>query len=180
MDLTETKIAAEELYKGKSFSFSLDTVRLPDGKTVRKEVLHHPGGVAILAVVDGRLLAEHQYRYAVGEELIEIPAGKLDKIPGETPEEAAHRELLEETGYTADSFVYLGRLHVSPGVLTEALHMYFTDSVQKQESRDLDEDEFLEIEWIPLADIKTAIKEGSITDAKLLSALSMAEARGLL
>ena len=180
MDLTETKLSSNELYRGKSFAFTLDTVKLPDGNTVQKEVLHHPGGVAMLAVKDGSVLIERQFRYAVGEELIEIPAGKLDKIPGETPEAAAHRELREETGYIARDLIYLGKIYPSPGVMSEGLYMYFVDSLEKGEERELDEDEFLEVEWMPLETLKRAISDGTITDAKLLSALTMAEARGLI
>lgn len=180
MDLTETKLESLEIYKGKSFSFSVDTVRLPDGKVSKKEVLHHPGGVAVVAIEDGKLLVERQYRYPVGEVLIEIPAGKLDKIPGEKPEEAAQRELLEETGYTAGKLEYLGRMHVSPGVVTETLYIYFASSLVRHESRELDEDEFLEAEWMPLTEVMERIRQGELSDAKLLGALMMAEARGLL
>lgn len=180
MDLTETKLDSVELYRGKSFAFSVDTVTLPDGKTAKREILHHPGGVAIVAVKDGNLLIEHQYRYAVGEELIEIPAGKLDKIPGEDHEAAAERELLEETGYTAGKLEYLGRIHVSPGIMTEALYIYFATDLVRHESRDLDEDEFLEVGWMPLSEVRERIGKGEMTDAKLLGALMMAEARGLI
>ena len=103
MDLTEKKISSKELYRSPSYTFTLDTVRLPDGREHTREVFHHPGGVAVLAINEkGQVIVEHQYRYAVRQTILEIPAGKMDKIPGEKPEETALRELREETGLHLD------------------------------------------------------------------------------
>jgi len=167
MELIEQKISSEELYKSASYSFRVDSVRLPDGKTGTREVVKHPGGVAVLAIDDGKVALVRQYRYAIDRITTEIPAGKLDKIPGEKPVDAARRELREETGCIADSMEYLGMMYPSPGIITETLYIFYARRLQKTR-QELDDDEFLNVEWLPVDTLLKQIGDGEINDCKAI------------
>ncbi|WP_241499284.1 NUDIX domain-containing protein [Chromobacterium sphagni] len=118
MDLLEKKLTSELVYQGSFLNVHKDQVALPDGKEAQREYIVHPGAVAILALTPQReLVLERQYRYPAGREFIEIPAGKIDS--GEPPEATARRELLEETGYRAANWTYLGTAHPCIGYSNE-------------------------------------------------------------
>lgn len=171
-------LGSKTLYQGKSYSFSLDTISLPDGKKTQIEQLHHPGGVVILAVDgDGKILMERQYRYAVKCELVELPAGKMEK--GEEPLAAAKREFLEETGYVVDEISLLGIAYPSPGVVTEKLHLYYAKTIHAGE-RHLDDDEFIRLEWMEKKKVCDMIAQNAITDAKTICTWTLATLKGIL
>ena len=132
-DFTEIFVSGEELYAGKMFRVRRDLVRLPDGKTATREYLRHPGAVAVVArLADGRVLLERQFRYALGRDLIELPAGKLE--PGEPHLETAKRELLEETGYVAARWTRLGLIHNAIGYSDEGIEIWLAEGLEKREA----------------------------------------------
>ena len=141
---------------------------LPNGHTSVREVVEHPGGVGILALEeDGTVLLVRQYRYAFGRTLLEIPAGKREK--GEEPFVTAQRELQEETGATADHWLPMGQLIASPGCYDEVLYLYLARGLHYGETHP-DDDEFLSLERMPLAELVECCMSGEITDAKTVCA----------
>ena len=149
MELTEKTIDSREVFKGRIIRVRFDTVRLPNGKEGTREVVEHPGGVAILAIDStDRVLLVRQYRYPFERVLTEIPAGKRE--PGEPPFITAQRELQEEVGVTADTWTELGTLIPSPGCY---------------------EDEFLEPLRVPLDEAVRQCMDGTLTDAKTVAAI---------
>lgn len=169
-DLTETTITSEELYDGVVLHAFKDTVSLPNGKSSGREYLKHLGAVCVVPVTeDGCVVVERQYRYAVGQTMIEIPAGKLD-YKGEDHLSAAKRELREETGYTADRWTFLGEYLTAPAFSDEMISMYMAEGLHKGE-QDLDEDEFLDVIEVPLEELVDAVMTGKITDAKTQSGI---------
>ena len=174
MDLTERKLSREDKFAGRIVTVHVDTVELPNGGTATREVVDHPGGVAVLAL-DGEnnVLAVTQYRYPFGRVLLEIPAGKLDH-PGEDPYEAGLRELREETGAVPGRYRSLGRILPSPGCYGETLHLYLAQDL-KMEEQHLDEDEFLNVERVPFDEMVRRCLEGGIEDAKTVAAVLKAK-----
>lgn len=169
MELTEKQIASERVFSGRLIKVNRDTVSLPNGKTATREVVIHPGAVAIAAVTDeGELLMVRQYRYPAGQALLEIPAGKLE--PGEEPYDCAVRELREETGATAKDMTYAGYIYPTPGYNNEKIHLYLAEKLTFGQTN-FDEDEFLEIERIPLIHAYKMCENNEIVDGKTLSAL---------
>ena len=162
-------IKLHPLYRGSIIQLNLETVTLPNGKAIDLEIVHHPGGVAVLAEdAEGRLCLIRQYRHAAGGWLWEIPAGKLE--PGEAPELTAQRELLEEAGVEAGRWQKLGHTVTSPGILTEVIHLYFaTDLNHKTHAHE--DAELIEIHWFPLEQIEAMVQQGMIVDAKTLVGL---------
>ena len=170
MELAERKLSREDIFAGRIVTVHVDTVELPDGGTAIREVVDHPGGVAVLPLDgEGNVLAVRQYRYPFGRTTLEIPAGKLDH-PGEDPGEAGLRELREETGATAGKFQSLGELYPSPGYCGEIIHMYLARELNFGET-DLDEDEFLTLERVPFDQLVQEVMDGSIKDAKTMAAV---------
>jgi ADP-ribose pyrophosphatase len=148
---------------------ALDTETLPDGREVRRDVVLHPGAVAILPLIDADhvcLLRNH--RPIVGQELWEVPAGTLE--PGEPPAEAAARELAEESGYQAAKWTKLVELIPSPGVLSEIIHLYLAEQLTPG-PMNLEADEQLQPHTIPLAQALAWATDGTIRDAKTIIAL---------
>ncbi|HEU5138603.1 MAG TPA: NUDIX hydrolase [Bacillales bacterium] len=163
-DYTEKTISSEEIFKGKIIDVRLDQVELPNSKTGSRELVYHPGAVAVLAVTpEGRLLMVKQYRKPLERSLVEIPAGKLEE--GEDPELCARRELEEETGYRSDSLRYVTSFYTSPGFSDEIVHLYFSDQLVKGEPKP-DEDEFVELMEVTLEEALDFMENKEIYDAK--------------
>ena len=170
MNLIEKNISSELIYDGKVVCLRKDTVELPDGNTAIREYVHHIGAVCVVPVTDeGEVILERQYRYAVDEILVEIPAGKLD-FPGENWEEAARRELREETGAEAAELIDLGDYYGSPAIMGERIRMFLARGLTFTDQH-LDEDEFLETFRLPLSDAVTQILNGEIPDGKTQAAI---------
>ena len=177
MDMTEKTLTTQEIYKGRIIRVRRDEVLLPNGHTAMREVVAHPGGVGILALDgDGTVLLVRQYRYAFGRTLLEIPAGKREK--GEEPLTTAKRELQEETGAQADNWTSLGALIASPGCYDEVLYLYLATGLRFGQTHP-DEDEFLALERMPLAELVRRCMDGEITDAKTVCAALKAKNLGL-
>ncbi|MGP0585727.1 NUDIX hydrolase [Paenibacillus timonensis] len=166
--LVETTVSTEPVFSGRVISLQIDTVKLPDGTTATREIVRHPGAVAVLAVHEGRLLLVDQFRQAMGRCELEIPAGKLEK--GEDPAEAAVRELQEETGYRCDKLTHLHSFYTSPGFADEIIHLYLAEQLSAGEMS-LDEDEFIEVQEATLEEALDLIAEGRIADAKTILAV---------
>ena len=169
----EKQIASELVYSGKLLHIYRDSVALENGRTSIREVAKHPGGVCVAALEDnGDLWFVRQYRYAVGEEVIELPAGKLE--PGEDPDEAVVRELKEETGCTADRIDKLAAAYPSPGYTSEILHLYLARGLHHGEQH-LDIDEDLDAFRIPLDEAVRMVMDGRICDSKTQTLILMAD-----
>lgn len=165
--LVETKISSEERYKGSFLHILRDTVRLPSGKQASREYVVHPGAVVVIALLDdGRVILERQYRYPIGQVMIEFPAGKLEK--GEDPLRCGQRELLEETGYSATQWAYAGPMHLAIAYSTEVIHVYFAKGLSLGE-RSLDDGELLDVITARPAELLQWCGQGVVTDAKTLS-----------
>ncbi|MEE3394744.1 MAG: NUDIX hydrolase [Candidatus Onthomonas sp.] len=164
MDLREEQVSCEYKFKGRIIKVRLDQARLPDGKIAGREVVEHPGGVTVAALTDeGELLFVRQFRYPYMQELLELPAGKLE--PGEDPFEAMKREQREETGTFAETYTYLGEIYPSPGYCGEILRLWAC-RISGACEMDLDEDEFLEVLKIPLEEAYQMALRGELPDAK--------------
>lgn len=175
LELEEKTVSSRLIFDGKVVHLYKDTVRLPNGKESVREYVRHVGAVCILPLTDeGEVLLERQYRYAVGEVLTEIPAGKLD-APDEDPLSAAIRELREETGTTAREMIPLGDYYGSPAILGERIRMYLAKGLCFGET-DFDEDEFLEVFRLPLEEAEAAVLRGEISDGKTQAAILRAAA----
>lgn len=160
----EEKIASREVFRGRIFSVTEDRVRLEDGEESRREIVHHHGGVAVLALdEEGKVLLVRQFRYAFGQELLELPAGKVE--PGEAPEVCGRRELEEECGYKAGSFELLSVLYPTVGYCSEVIHIYLARDLVPCGQR-LDEGEFLSLERLPLEKALQMVLAGEVPDAK--------------
>ncbi len=157
----------KEIYKGKVVDLFVDELEI-DGAKVRREVVRHRGGAAILAEKDGRFAFVRQYRHPMGEEIWEIPAGTRDE--NEPPETTALRELEEECGLVAKNLRLIGRFAVSPGYTDEILYIYFADEFDRGTVH-LDDDEFLSFSWIEKEKALEMAESGEIYDGKTLFAL---------
>ncbi len=168
MDLTEKTVKKNYLYRGKIVSLRCDDAVLPDGKACKREVVEHSGGACVLCVKDGNVALVRQFRYAYGEELLEIPAGKINE--GERPEDCASRELSEETGLCAEKLELWHVLYPTPGYDNEKIYIYFARGVTQGEAH-LDEGEFLNVVFLPVEEALKRIEEDKIRDAKTIVAL---------
>jgi len=164
----EKTIKKHSVYEGKIINVRCDEAELPDGRPCKRELVEHPGGAAVVCEFGGKIAFVRQYRYAYGEELLEIPAGKLEK--GEDPMLAAMRELSEETGFRAERLSLLTVLYPSPGYTNEKIYLYAAHGVTRGESR-LDEGEFLDLEMIPAEEAFAMAQNGVLRDAKSVAAL---------
>lgn len=163
--LEERFIERKEIFDGHVLHTVVDTVELPNGKIATREMCLHVGGVCVLPLLsDGRVIMERQFRYPHGRIFLEIPAGKLN-FKGEEPLSAAKRELREETGAVAKKYTFLGELDTTPALINEKIYMYLAEDIEFFE-RDLDDDEFLDVEYIPLTELYSAVMRGEIKDAK--------------
>lgn len=164
-DLEEKQLSRERIYDGHIVHLVKDTVLLPNGKEAVREVCIHIGAVAIIPLLnDGRVVMERQFRYPHARVFLEIPAGKLDS-PDEDVLEAAKRELREETGAVAEKYTDLGVMIPSPAVLGEKITLFLAEGLSFGD-RSLDDDEFLDVELIPLSELYAMVMRGEIEDAK--------------
>lgn len=176
--LVERLVESRVIHKGRYLEFRLDTIERADGSRAERDVVWHPGAVAILAIdEDDRVLLVRQYRLPAGRALLEVPAGTLDVDPAsgvvEDPDVAARRELEEETGHRARSWKRLASFWTAPGFASELMHLYLaTDLTPARDDRlGPDEDERLELHRLPVADAIAAADRGEIADGKSLVAL---------
>lgn len=170
MDLNEKIIKSEILFEGSFLKMDRLTVILPDGNEATRDVVRHPGAVAIVAMVDdSNLIIVEQFRAALNKTLLEIPAGKLEKE--EDPLECAKRELEEETGYTSENVEYLGKIATGPGFTDEIIYIYKASNLVKG-TKGGDEDEFIDIKTVSLENLKKMVRDGEIIDTKTISALA--------
>ena len=170
---TEEELKSQTIYQGRIITVTQDTVCLENGKTAQREVVHHHGGAAVVPVgAQGEVYLVRQFRYPMGKELLEIPAGKLE--PGEDPCDAAMRELEEECGLVADKVVDLHPIYPSVGYTTEVIHMYLATGLHKTQSHP-DEDEFLDLLSYPLDTLVEMVMQGEICDAKTVAGILKAK-----
>lgn len=163
--LREEFISRESIYDGAVLHVVRDTVRLPNGEIAHRELCLHVGAVCVIPLLDdGRVIMERQFRYAHGRTFFEIPAGKLN-YSDEPALEAIRRELREETGAIAERYTYLGGLDTSPALIDEKIDMYLAEGITFTE-RQLDEDEFINVELVPLSELYEQVMSGKIRDAK--------------
>ena len=178
--LRETAVASTEIYHGKIMDFYMDTVRLPNGNTAARELSRHVGAVAVVPLMDdGRVIVERQFRYPVDAVITEIPAGKRDsrdEAPEaaarreEPPEEAARRELREETGVTAAELIPLGPFYPAAAYSDEVIWLYLARGLSFG-AQQLDDDEFLNVQAVPLEALVRDILDGKVPDAKTQAAV---------
>ena len=169
--MQERKLSSEMKFDGKLIKVTYDIADV-NGKEGWREVVHHPGASAVVAIDENnRIIMEKQFRYALNDYLLEIPAGKLDK--GEDPLVCAKRELEEETGIIASEWISLGTIATSPGFCNEVIHLYVAKGLSKGEIH-WDEDEYVEVERYTFDELLQRIKEETIKDSKTLSALLLA------
>ncbi|HLT54727.1 MAG TPA: NUDIX hydrolase [Bacillota bacterium] len=162
----EKTIQSETIFRGKVVHLQVDEVRLPNGKTSKREIVKHPGAVAVIPVTkDNKIVFVEQYRKPLEKSLIEIPAGKLE--PGENPITCAIRELEEETGYTTNELSFVTSFYTAPGFSDELMYIYITDELKKLDvPKDADEDEFVDVIELTLDEAKQYVLEERIHDAK--------------
>ena len=163
-DLAERPLTEDVAWTGRIFNVDRLRVELPDGRVAIRDVVRHPGAVAVVALTeDGRICLVRQYRTALGRVTVEIPAGKL--APGEDPLECATRELLEETGMSAEKVAFLTTIATSDGFCDELIHIYMATGLTFSRS-DPDADEFINVDLVPLEELVDAVLDGRIEDAK--------------
>ena len=169
--MQERKLSSEMKFDGKLIKVTYDVAEV-NGKEAWREVVHHSGASAVVAIdEENRIIMEKQFRYALNDYLLEIPAGKLDA--GEDPLVCAKRELEEETGIIASEWISLGTIATSPGFCNEVIHLYVAKGLSKGEIH-WDEDEYVEVERYTFDELLQRIKEEKIKDSKSLSALLLA------
>ena len=180
--LEEKAISSTPIFDGKVLHVRLDEITLPNGVTATREYCHHNGAVCVLPLTDdGEVICVRQYRYPFHEDLLEIPAGKLD-TPDENPNDAVCRELREETGATAKRMIYLGKYFPSPAILDECIYMYLATGLEFGDT-EFDDDEFIESVKIPLSTLVELTLAGKIRDGKTQIAVLRAQMmidRGLI
>lgn len=170
---TEKKLSAQPIFDGHVIRVTVDTVELENGKTSIREVVHHNGGAGIVALNNkGEVALVRQFRYALGQELIEIPAGKIEE--GEPSFKTAVRELEEETALLADNWQEFGSIIPTCGYCTEVIHLFLATGLHTGK-QNLDEDEFVDVFWLPLEEAVQKVLDGEITDSKTVSGLLRAK-----
>ena len=168
MDLTEKTVSKNYVYKGKILSLRNDDALCADGSPCKREIVEHGGGACVLYERDGKILFVKQYRYAYGECVLEIPAGKLDG--DENPKKAALRELEEEAGIRVNDAELLFVVYPSPGYTNERIYLYHAKGGERVHAH-LDEGEFLEVVWLDRSEICAMLARGELHDSKTLIAL---------
>ncbi|ARK29487.1 NUDIX hydrolase [Halalkalibacter krulwichiae] len=167
--LIEKTIKTTDVFKGRVIDLQVEEVELPNGKTSTREVIKHPGAVAVIPVTrEGKLVLVRQYRKALNKVIVEIPAGKLEQ--GENPLDCAKRELEEETGYNTNQLHFLLSFYTSPGFADEIIYLYLAEELGEGTSQ-TDEDEFLDVLEVTLDEAEKMIKQEIIHDAKTVYAV---------
>lgn len=167
--MQEKVIHSERVFTGRVVNLRVDTVRLPNGRTSQREIVEHRGAVAVVPLLDDEtVLMIRQFRLAVNEVLLEVPAGTLE--PDEPPEICAARELEEETGYRANTLRKLFSQYLAPGYSQEILHVFLAQHLKKTAQR-MEEDENVEVVSMPLHRAVEMVLSGEIRDAKTIAAL---------
>jgi ADP-ribose pyrophosphatase len=167
--LVEVALDSKVLLEGGFLQLKRDTVRLPDGGEATREYIVHPGAVAVVPLQDdGRIVMVRQYRYPLGQVLLEFPAGKID--PGESVHDCAMRELREETGYSASHWARAGMFHNAAAYCTEKIEIWFARGLQRG-SQALDDGEFVEVVEMDETQLAGMAQRGELTDAKTLIGL---------
>lgn len=173
MDYIEKTISSKPIYDGKIIHVRVEDVELPDGRTAKRELISHGGGVGMISVNENKeVLMVSQYRIAAKSMMLEIPAGKLEF--GEDPLECGKRELIEETGYKANKIVHLGEYYATPGYCEEKLNLYLATDLEWV-GQHLDEGEFLNVETYKLDDLYQMVMNNEIHDAKTAIAILKAK-----
>jgi len=167
--MTELITNSQNIYSGRLLKVHVDTVKLTNGRETTREIVEHPGAVAIIPLLDNKkLIVVKQYRTAAHKRLVEIPAGTLEL--GETPLSCAKRELIEETGYTAKRFDRLFSCYLAPGYSTEKIHFFLARQLVPTKAKPA-EDETITVHAMDLHEALKDIERGKIQDAKTISAL---------
>ena len=175
VDKTEKTLSSECVYDAGFIRVMQDCVKLPNGRKTGRTYVMHPGGVCVAAIdAEGSVAFVRQYRYAMAQEVLELPAGKIDE--GETPEECGRRELLEETGMTAEKFIPLGIMYPTPGYSNEGIYMFLAENAVRGEAKP-DEDEFLDTVYMPFDKAVYQALTGALNDAKTVICLARADLR---
>jgi ADP-ribose pyrophosphatase len=173
--LLETTIDRRVIHKGRYLTFEIDRIRDARGMEHTRDLVRHPGAVAIIPLFEGDVLMVRQYRTPIGRVLLELPAGTLDPAPGGGVEEhhsAAIRELGEETGYAAATWRLLGSFYTAPGFATELMHLYLATNLSPiADYAGPMEDERLELRRVPWREAVTMAERGEIDDAKSICGL---------
>ena len=179
-NLEEKTLERKEVYKGQVIELCVDTVQLPIGKEGTRELIFHGGAVCVVIVNEqGKLVLVRQYRKALEQMLLEIPAGKLDK--GEDPKEAVIREMNEEVGYTCDDVKLLYIFYGCPGFCNEKIYLYEAVNPHLLEEKlDFDEDEFVELVELDFHDAIAQLQNGKIQDGKTIMALQYLQLKNFL
>ena len=173
LDLTEKQLESKVIYDGGLLHVRKDRVSLPNGRESSREYLLHPGAVVVIPFLDEKtIIMERQFRYAPKAVFYELPAGKID--PGEDYLTTGQRELLEETGYSAQRWDFLTEIHPAIGYSNEKMALYAAYNLTHSQTNH-DHDEFMEVLQIPLIDALTLLQQGKITDAKTMVGLFWAE-----
>ena len=168
---SEIIVKTETLYTGRKITLRKVSVKLPSGKVLTRDIVNHPGSVAILPLLDDdTLILVEQYRTAAGKTMLEIPAGTMDR--DEDPEKCARRELLEETGFQAKKMIKIAEYYPSPGYTSEKMHFYIaTGLTQKKQNQD--EDENITVKTMKVKQIRRKIGKGEIEDMKTICSILM-------
>lgn len=170
MNLNEKQLDFEYIFKGKVINLRLDTAELPNGKTAKREIIEHNGGVCVAAITENdELLMVRQFRYPYNEVILELPAGKRDSL-SEDPLECGKRELREETGAKAQDYISLGELYPTPGYCGEIIWLFAAKNLTFGDL-DPDDDEFLSVEKIPFNTAVEMVLNNEIKDAKTQTAI---------
>jgi ADP-ribose pyrophosphatase len=172
-DLKEITRSSEIIFQGRLLDVRKDEVELPNGKTSTREWINHPGAVCLIPILpNGKIALIRQYRYPVQSEMIELPAGKLEK--GEKPEACAVRELEEEIGYHSNKLTFITHIHPAIGFASEKMWIYLAEDLEKTDLN-RDEDEFIELIPTSLANAIEMVWSGKITDVKTIIGLLWAD-----
>jgi ADP-ribose pyrophosphatase len=164
--------ASSRIYDGHVLNLRVDQVLLDDGTQSTREVVEHRGAVAIVPMLNDHVILVRQYRYSIGKELLEIPAGTLEI--GEDPQAAAKRELEEETGYRSEQVTKITEIYMAPGYATEKIHVYLATNLERTKTQ-LDEDERIEIKPVLFSAALQKVRSGEICDAKTVCGLYRAQ-----